>query len=251
VTARPEPNANVARPAVSRPPPPPAPPPARLDAAELQALLGRLDGADHFEVLGVKRDAPPAQVKVAYFRFAKTYHPDAVPAGAAAEVRALCADVFAKVSAAWGVLGDEAERAKYLDELASGGAADVDIMRILQAENVFLAGTVLVRSRRYADALAKLREAAALNPDEPEFGIWQSWCEFLVADDPRAQHAASASAIEAGLRKNARCAQGYLFLGQMAKLTGDLALAERHLRRGLAVAPEHVDLVRELRYLRK
>ena len=48
-----------------------------------------------------------------------------------------------------------------------------------------------------------------------------------------------------------RCALGYLFLGQMAKLTGDLALAERHLRRGLAVAPEHVDLVRELRYLRK
>lgn len=252
-TEGPAPIASAARPAVSRPPPPPAPAPAptAIDPAEIRALLERLEGVDHFEVLGVKRDASPAQVKVAYFRLAKTYHPDAVPAGASAEVRALCADVFTKVSAAWSVLGDEAQRAKYVDELATGGAADVDVMRILQAENVFQAGTALVRGRRYTDALAKFRDAVVLNPDEPEFGIWLAWCEFLVARDPRAQHAPSAAAIEDGLRRNARCAPGYLFLGQMAKLTGDLALAERHLRRGLAVAPEHVDLVRELRYLRK
>ncbi|ABS24500.1 DnaJ domain-containing protein [Anaeromyxobacter sp. Fw109-5] len=226
-------------------------PPVPVDPATLRALLQRLAAADHFEVLGVKRDAAPAQVKVAYFRLAKSYHPDAVPASVSAEVRGLCADVFAKVSAAWAVLGDDAQRAKYLDELASGGAADVDVMRILQAENVFQAGTVLVRARRYAEALEKFRDAAVLNEDEPEFAIWLAWCEFLVAKEPRAQHAASAAAIEDGLRRNARCAPGYLFLAQMAKIVGDLSLAERHLRRGLAVAPEHVDLVRELRYLRK
>jgi hypothetical protein len=37
----------------------------------------------------------------------------------------------------------------------------------------------------------------------------------------------------------------------MAKLTGDLSLAEKHLKRGLQVAPEHADLQRELKYLRK
>jgi tetratricopeptide (TPR) repeat protein len=226
-------------------------PAVSLDPAALRALLQRLAGADHFEVLGVQRDAAAAQVKVAYFRLAKSYHPDAVPASVSAEVRGLCADVFARVSAAWAVLGDDAQRAKYLDELVSGGAADVDVMRILQAENVFQAGTVLVRARRYAEALEKFRDAVVLNEDEPEFAIWLAWCEFLVAKEPRAQHAASAAAIEDGLRRNARCAPGYLFLAQMAKIVGDLSLAERHLRRGLAVAPEHVDLVRELRYLRK
>ncbi|WP_255821302.1 MULTISPECIES: J domain-containing protein [unclassified Anaeromyxobacter] len=252
VAPRPPPAATrpPAAPAGSRPSAPPPPPPP-LDAGELRVLLEGLASADHFEVLGVKRAATAAQVKVAYFRLAKTYHPDAVPADAPAEVRALCADVFAKVSAAWSVLGDEAQRAKYEEELASGGAADVDVMRILQAENVFQAATVLVRARRYAEALAKLREAIVLNADEPEFAIWAAWCEFLVASEPRAQHAASAASIEEGLRRNSRCAPGYLFLGQMAKLVGDLSLAERHLRRGLAVAPEHVDLVRELRYLRK
>jgi hypothetical protein len=37
----------------------------------------------------------------------------------------------------------------------------------------------------------------------------------------------------------------------MAKLVGDVAGAEKQLRRGLAVAPEHAELQRELKYLRK
>jgi cytochrome c-type biogenesis protein CcmH/NrfG len=54
-----------------------------------------------------------------------------------------------------------------------------------------------------------------------------------------------------GLKKNPRCAQGYLFLGQMAKIAGDLSLAEKHLKRGLGIAPDHADMQRELKYLRK
>jgi lipopolysaccharide biosynthesis regulator YciM len=90
-----------------------------------------------------------------------------------------------------------------------------------------------------------------LNPDEAEFAMWKAWCEFLLAPEKRKQLGASTAAIEAALSRNRRCAQGYLFLGQMAKLTGDLALAERQLRRGLGVAPDHQELQRELKYLRK
>jgi tetratricopeptide (TPR) repeat protein len=223
----------------------------RLDRPALEALHAKLKGADHFEVLGVKREAGAAQIKTAYFQLAKAYHPDAVPADAPADVRKLCADLFAKVSEAWSVLGDEGARAKYVEALASGGAAEVDVMAILQAENVFQEGTLLVKARRYAEALAKFDQAMALNPDEAEFGIWRAWCSFLLAPDKKKKLGASAVELEAALKRNPRCAQGYLFLGQMAKLAGDLALAEKQLRRGLGVAPEHGDLQRELKYLRK
>jgi curved DNA-binding protein CbpA len=202
-------------------------------------------------VLGVKREAAAAQIKMAYFQLAKLYHPDAIPVDAAPEVRKLCADVFAKVSAAWAVLGDDAARAQYLDELAHGGAADLDVMRILQAENAFQEATMLVKARRYRDALQKLDEAIGLNADEAEFAMWKGFCEFCLADDKRRKLAATSAAIEAALARNPRCAQGYLFLGQMAKVAGDLALAEKHLKRGLSVAPEHADLQRELKYLRR
>jgi len=247
--------AAAARPAVA----PAAPPPGsaagapELTAPALRSLLARIRGkdGDHFQALGVKREATAAQIKVAYFQLARTYHPDSVAGSSSAEVKKLCADVFSRVSEAWGVLGDEARRLKYLDDLRSGAAVDVDVMNILQAENVFQAGELLVKARRYAEAIVKLDEAMKLNPDEAEFSMWKAWCEFLLAKDKRAAHGHAAATIEAGLKKNSRCSAGYLFLGQMAKLVGDLALAERHLKRGLQVAPDHADLQRELKYLRK
>ncbi|HET6411015.1 MAG TPA: J domain-containing protein [Anaeromyxobacter sp.] len=266
--APPPPAKSAAPPAASRPQapppartPPPGPPPAHtparapalgpLERSALEALVEKQKTADHFQVLGVKRDASPATVKAAYFQAAKNYHPDAVPADASSEVRKLCADVFARLSEAWAVLGEEGRRSKYLEEIESGGAADVDVMRILHAESLFGEATALVKSRRYDDALSKLVEATQLNSEEAEFGIWKAWCEFLLAGDKKRQQGTSAATIEAALKKNPKCAPGYLFLGQMAKLVNDLALAEKHLKRGLAAVPDHPDLARELKYLRR
>jgi tetratricopeptide (TPR) repeat protein len=222
-----------------------------LERAALEALVAKLAKADHFEALGVKRDATLAQIKVAYFQLAKLYHPDAVPTSAPPQARQLAADAFTRISEAWGVLGEDAKRARYLEDLASGGTAEVDVMNILHAENVFQAGTLLVKARNYQEAKAKFEEALKLNPDEAEFAMWKAWCEFLLAQDKKRAHGAAVATIEAGLKKNARCAPGYLFLGQMAKIVGDLGTAEKHLKRGLSAVPEHADLVRELKYLRK
>ncbi|MFL5262754.1 MAG: DUF4388 domain-containing protein [Anaeromyxobacteraceae bacterium] len=229
----------------------PAAPRARVptDPVALRAFHDRILTADHFDALGVKRDTPHAQVKLAYFQLARSYHPDAAPASEPPEVKKLRADIFARLGEAWGVLGDEARRAEYLAALAAGGAADVDISAIFKAEETFQKAVILVRTRQYDRALAALGEAIALNADEPEFGVWKAWVEFLVAPDQASAAPASAAAIEAALKKNARCLPGYLFLGQMAKLRGDLSLAEKHLRRGLALAPDHADLLRELKYL--
>lgn len=222
-----------------------------LGARFLRELATKLSGKDHFEVLGVKRDATALHVKNAYFALAKIYHPDAVPAASGPQVRDLAADVFARVSEAWGVLGDDAKRAQYVAELASGGASKVDLARIFEAENIFQLGTKLLAARRYDEGLAKFKEAMALNANEPEFGIWKAWAEFLIAKDRRRAYTDATRVIQAELDKNPRCAEGYLFLGKMAKLLGETKTAERHLKRGLEAVPDHIDLTRELRYLDK
>jgi curved DNA-binding protein CbpA len=206
---------------------------------------------DHFEVLGVGRDAPSSKIKVAYFQLAKQYHPDTVLAGESAEQRELRADIFARVSEAWRVLSDDGRRAAYVEELASGGAPTVDIAALLEAEQVFQEAVIYVKTRQYAAALSSIDRAAQLNPSEPEFDVWRAWVLFLVDDDKKGRRASSERAIEAALKTNPRCVPAYLFLGQMAKLTGDLAQAERHLKRGLAIDGENPDLQRELKHLRK
>ena len=102
-----------------------------------------------------------------------------------------------------------------------------------------------------AAALSSIDRAAELNPKEPEFDVWRAWVLFLVDDDKKGRRAGGERAIEAALKANPRCMPAYLFLGQMAKLTGDLVQAERYLRRGLAIDSENPELQRELKHLRK
>lgn len=69
---------------------------------------------DHYETLGVKPDATPEEIKKAYRRLAKRYHPDKTGGDKAAEHR------FKQVSEAYDVLGNAENRQQY-DAMRSGG----------------------------------------------------------------------------------------------------------------------------------
>jgi curved DNA-binding protein CbpA len=200
-------------------------------------------------VLGAPRAATSAQLKAAYFQLAKRYHPDAGAPGEPPSMKKLRAEIFARIGEAWGVLGDERDRAEYLRQLESGADGEVDVAHILKAEEIFRRVTALARARQYQPALSTVEEAITLNPEEPEFGVWRAWLRFLLATDRETQRKASAAAIEKALERAPKCVAGYLFLAQMARNMGDMDSAERHLKRGLGAAPHHEELARELKFL--
>lgn len=76
---------------------------------------------DYYEVLGVKPDASEAQIKSAYRKLARKYHPD-VSKEAGAE------DKFKAVNEAHEVLHDKQKRAEY-DQLRAGGYRGGDQFR--------------------------------------------------------------------------------------------------------------------------
>ncbi|MFN2586915.1 MAG: molecular chaperone DnaJ [Actinomycetota bacterium] len=76
--------------------------------------------ADYYEILGVPRDATAEDVKRAYRKLARQYHPDANPGDAAA------ADRFKDINRANEVLSDPVKRSRYDqfgDEKVGAGAA--------------------------------------------------------------------------------------------------------------------------------
>jgi molecular chaperone DnaJ len=70
---------------------------------------------DHYKVLGVKPEANAEEIKKAYRRLAKQYHPDSTGGDKAKEAR------FKEVGQAYDVLGDSKKRAQY-DAIRSGAA---------------------------------------------------------------------------------------------------------------------------------
>lgn len=78
-----------------------------LDAAAGPAALGAVKFKDYYEVLGVGRDASPEEVRAAFRRLARQFHPDVAVDKPAAEER------FKELNEAYEVLGDPEKRRKY------------------------------------------------------------------------------------------------------------------------------------------
>src|SRR3954469_5958472 len=62
---------------------------------------------DPYKILGVDKKAPQDEIKKAYRKLARQYHPDRNPDDASAESR------FKEISAAYDVLGDPDKRKEY------------------------------------------------------------------------------------------------------------------------------------------
>src|SRR5919106_4562189 len=94
---------------------------------------------DLYEILGVPRDATPAEIKGAYRRLARTLHPD-VNADPADQER------FKEITGAYEILSDPAKRRRY-DEFGSAGPAGAPFGDIQDIFDMFFGSGFGVRSR--------------------------------------------------------------------------------------------------------
>jgi curved DNA-binding protein CbpA len=76
-----------------------------------------LRARNHFEILGIPRASNEAQVKEAYFRLAKQFHPDVHHAAALADLRDKLEAVFIRLGEAYEVLRNPRSRASYEETL--------------------------------------------------------------------------------------------------------------------------------------
>lgn len=226
-------------------------PAAELTVPQLQQLLVKMKQQSFFEVLGLAKDADVNAVKVAYLKAARSYHPDTVPPGAPPELARVKADIFALIGEANRTLSDAKLREEYVAELAAGGTGSkVDVEKLFRAEERFQKGQILVKARKYADAVKMLDDAIIDNAEEPEFYAWRGYARFLGASDQKQVLPAVMRDLQHCTTKNPAVAAAWYFLGFVAKANGDLKAAKQHFQQTVKLDPKHIDAARELRTMK-
>ena len=114
-----------ARPTLEAPAVPPPPPPAasksELDPAQMASLTercARLDQMDYFEILLVDRTVAPGDIKKAFYRESRAYHPDRFFHLSDKELKERVNELYKRVTEAYYVLRDDAKRRQYTADIS-------------------------------------------------------------------------------------------------------------------------------------
>jgi len=84
---------------------------------EVETLAQVLDQLDYYGVLKLPQGAGAAEVKAAYYRESRAYHPDRFAAVENAALRELIGRIYRRINEAYTVLRDDRKRVRYLADV--------------------------------------------------------------------------------------------------------------------------------------
>jgi len=124
---------------------------------EVETLATVLDQLDYYGVLKLEPGAGAADVKAAYYRESRSYHPDRYAAVESAEVREMIGRIYRRINEAYTVLRDDQKRARYLADVS--GPERLKRLRFTEAEE----------SAVQSDQKRKLEEQLGQTPNGRKF----------------------------------------------------------------------------------
>ena len=214
------------------------------EAATLEALHRKWSGLDDFTILGVDEKTSDDEVRARYKDIAKLYHPDTISADAEPRLIEIRRKLFALVTSVFERQESEDDRYRYRHELEHGGVKTDDdpgkVVMAQQAEYAFKKAEILVKVRKYEEALEQIEEAIRLMPKETEFKIQREYIAFLLESrtgDIERIALKSIRKVLNLLKDDANIAYGYLVLGHLNKAANKQEVALRNFERVLEYDP--------------
>lgn len=185
----------------------PAEPEAIATREMIEKAFGALAGQDHYQVLGVMVTATSPDLKKAYFRLAKSYHPDRHFDPTMADLKHMLEALFDRIHKAYTVLSDQVKRAEYdrsaakkpqpavkaadefVEKRAEGYQEDYK-EKVVRAAEQFNNGMKDFKTGNYWGAVEAFTWATRLDPIKAPYFYYHGIC---LANIPRRKHEAEES----------------------------------------------------------
>lgn len=150
-------------------------------AQALRGLAQSLNTVDYFQALGLSQAATPGDIKKAFYKESRTYHPDRFFHLPDSQEKTDIGSIYKRVTEAYYVLRDDSKRKKYLGDLTSADRG---------------------KKLRYTDATESELKAETRKVVEEEFGTHPKARPFFktaLAEFDKGNLPAAKSALKMGL----------------------------------------------------
>ncbi|MEQ9504082.1 MAG: DnaJ domain-containing protein [Deltaproteobacteria bacterium] len=229
----------------------------REEAVALVEKYERMREQTMFDLLNVTEKSTDEEVRARYTEYAKLYHPDTLRSNAAEELLEARKRIFELIGEAFEAVDTEDKRFQYAHDLEQGlVGSSQDLQKVqdaLQSETLFKKAEILLRVKKYKEALQHIEQAIALNDDDIEFKVLRSYIVYLDAAKQGDAVPAATAAIKhilALMKNNANIASGYLYLGHLNKVVDKGPLAIKYFEKVLEYDENHPEALREVRIAR-
>ena len=160
--------------------------------ARIEQIFGDLDRYSYYELLNLSAEAAPDQIRAAFHRMALSVHPDRFQHHDDQELRAKIYAIYKRMTEAYRVLMDSAERRDYNKGLQQGQTRLVrtrrktnapkrkaDAIRHPKARQFFNMGQDAERRGDLKNAKLNYKFALDMEPDHPEIAAARARVEEL------------------------------------------------------------------------
>ena len=167
---------------------------------EAHALAQVLDELDYFQILKIGQGTAPGEIKAAYYRESRAYHPDRFFRTESADLREAVGRIYKRINEAYVCLRDDARRSKYLVDVSGPDRQkklrfveqseqelkkdkEQEIGTTPQGRKFFMAGLSDMAAQRFAAAERNFKMALTYEPGNANYKAKASEAGKLVKSD--------------------------------------------------------------------
>ncbi|MGR3273555.1 DnaJ domain-containing protein [Acaryochloris marina NIES-2412] len=189
-----------------------------------------VDSQDHYSVLQVSPQATPAEIKTAFRRLVRQYHPDLNPNNPRA------AEVFQRICTAYEALSNREQQVVYdpNDRFRSPFAEEPGSVVLQDAQQYFMQGVQKANRRNYATAIADFTQAIHL--DKSYLEAYMGRCQARFALGHNREVLQDCDHI---LSIQPQSAQAFFFRGRSCYRLGHLDLSIESYSQAIALEKDY------------